>query len=352
MRAWTHSRAGTPSTVLSLSSTHPVPTLTSPASVLVRISHAALNPGGSIMMQLCPSILRSFPAVPELDFSGTVVAAGGSISEAQRDELQPGAAVFGSVPVGLHLRAGSGALAEYVVVPSDGVCAMPMNMSFEEAAGLGVAGSTTLCLVEAMQLHRGDKVLINGASGGIGTMVVQLVRKAVGESGMVVGVCSGRNAEMVRGLGADEIVDYTAFTREAPLHGYLQRHHSQSRFDAVVDCRGVQELYAHCAGYLKDGKPFVTVGPAPEEYTTSGVFYTVLLMVKNAVGSALPMWLGGVGRRYLQVNGLVDWESLRKLRGKVEEDGMKVVVDDCWRMEDAVKVSSRARSDGEPNNEV
>ncbi|KAJ9643363.1 hypothetical protein H2199_004042 [Coniosporium tulheliwenetii] len=321
MRAWTHSRAGTPSTVLSLSSSHPVPMLTSPASVLVRISHAALNPGGSIMMQLCPSILRSFPAVPELDFSGTVVAVGGSIPEPLKDELQPGAAVFGSVPVSLHLKAGMGALAEYVVVQSSSVCAKPRDMSFEEAAGLGVAGSTALCLVEAMRLGRGNKVLVNGASGGIGTIVVQLVRKAVGESGMVVGVCSGRNAEMVRGLGADEIVDYTTFTRKAPLHGYLKHHHDQSRFDAVVDCRGVQELYAHCAGYLKDGKPFVTVGPAPEEYTISGMLYTVLLMLRNAVGSALPMWLGGVGRKYLQVNGLVDSESLRKLRGRWKRMG-------------------------------
>lgn len=81
----------------------------------------------------------------------------------------------------------------------------PDNASFEQAAGLGVAGCTALLLVKKARLKRGDSVLVNGASGGIGTIVMQLVREVVGDSGRVVAVCSGRNLEMVGKLGANEV---------------------------------------------------------------------------------------------------------------------------------------------------
>ena len=203
MRAWTHSRAGPPFKVLSLTPDIKKPTIKSSTDVLVRISHAAFNPGGSIMMQLCPALFRSMPAIPELDFSGTIVAAGSAVPESRN--LVAGTTVFGSVLVGPHLRAGAGALAEYVVVAAESVVRKPGNVSFEEAAGLSVAGSTALLLAEKAGLKRGDSVLINGASGGIGTMVVQMAREAVGQSGRVVAVCSGRNVELAEKLGADEV---------------------------------------------------------------------------------------------------------------------------------------------------
>jgi len=118
-------------------------------------------------------------------------------------------AVFGSIPVGFHLKTGAGALAEYVAVESQCVVGTPEGKQGEEVAGLGVAGCTALLLVEKAGLKRGDSVLVNGASGGVGHMVVQMVREVVGESGRVVAVCSegGGNGEMVRGLGADEVGD-------------------------------------------------------------------------------------------------------------------------------------------------
>jgi len=203
MRAWTHIRAGTPSSVLTLSPSVPLPTISSPNHVLVQVTHAALNPGASIMMQLCPFVFRSRPGVPELDFSGRIVAAGSGVAAARN--LQPGTPVFGSVTVGPHLSSGAGALAEYVAIDAATVVRKPDGASFEEAAGLGVAGCTALVLVEKAGLKKGDSVLVNGASGGIGHIVIQMVKKKVGESGRVVGVCSGGNAEMVRTLGADEV---------------------------------------------------------------------------------------------------------------------------------------------------
>ena len=134
MRAWTHSRAGIPSTVLHLSVDSPTPALTSPTDVLVRITHASLSPGGSIMMQLCPFMFRAKPAIPEVDFSGTLVAVGVEVPQVRG--LAPGDSVFGSVPVGLHLSVGG-----RVCCAAGLVCSAQSNhMSLEQAAGLAVSG--------------------------------------------------------------------------------------------------------------------------------------------------------------------------------------------------------------------
>lgn len=204
MRAWTHSRAGVPSTVLSLSFDIPTPTIKDPNDVLIRISHASLSPGASIMMQLCPFCFRSKLAIAELDFSGTLVAAGSAALES--DRLAIGDSYFGTIGPGSHIKTGSGALAEYVVVPAANVTRKPITYSTDaEASGLGVSGCTALALMQKAGLQNGNSVLVNGASGGIGSMVVQMARDAVGTNGQVVAICSGANAEMVKELGANEV---------------------------------------------------------------------------------------------------------------------------------------------------
>ena len=205
MRAWTHNQAGIPSVALHFSSDAKTPALTSPKDVLVQITHASLSPAGSIMMQFCPFLFRSNPAIPELDFSGTLVAVGADVLKDRN--LAPGDAIFGSVTVRPHLNAGIGALAEYVVVASSSVVRKPEGITLQEAAGLGVCGSTALMLYDRAGLKAEDSVLINGASCGIGTMITQLARHAVGPSGRIVALCSSRNAETVRSLGADEVRD-------------------------------------------------------------------------------------------------------------------------------------------------
>lgn len=155
------------------------------------------------MMQLCPFIFRSKPAIPELDFSGTLVAAGSGALESGR--LAIGDSVFGSIGVESHVKAGSGALTEFVVVPVANVAKSNSDATDAEVAGLGVAGCAAVALMEKAELKIGNSVLVNGASGGIGSMVVQMARDAVGTSGRVVAVCSGTNTEMVKELGADEV---------------------------------------------------------------------------------------------------------------------------------------------------
>lgn len=152
---------------------------------------------------MCPSAVRAKPSIPELDFSGIIVGIGAAVPESRN--LKVGLPVFGSLLVAPHIKTGAGSLAEYIVVQDTSVVEKPDNISFEKAAGIGVSGCTSMALIESAKLKAGDMVLVNGASGGIGSMVVQLAKEAVGEGGKVVAVCSGSNIEMVKKLGADEV---------------------------------------------------------------------------------------------------------------------------------------------------
>lgn len=96
MKAWTHTSAGLFSKVLTQSSL-PKPAIVSPIQVVVKVSHCALNPAGSIVMQLLPSLLRATPAIPEMDFAGIVVDSGTEVPESRN--IKPGVEVFGSIPV-------------------------------------------------------------------------------------------------------------------------------------------------------------------------------------------------------------------------------------------------------------
>jgi NADPH:quinone reductase-like Zn-dependent oxidoreductase len=203
MKAFTHTASGLPPAILHLSHNLPIPILAAPTDVLVKVSHASLNPGGSIITRLVPMAFRTKPSIPDMDFSGTVTKTSKSVPVSR--ELVPGTAVFGTVPVSQHVMGGKGALAEYVAVPAENLVLKPSNVSFEEAAGLPITGVTATSCMDLAKVKKGERVLVYGASGGIGSLVVQMAKGAVGDEGVVVGVCSGRNLEMVKGLGADEV---------------------------------------------------------------------------------------------------------------------------------------------------
>jgi NADPH:quinone reductase-like Zn-dependent oxidoreductase len=131
--------------------------------------------------------------VPGTDIAGTVEAVGTRVQS-----LRPGDEVFGWC---------SGAFAEYVRAPEDQLVEKPANLTFEQAAAVGVSASTALQLLrDDAKVQPGQKVLINGASGGVGTFAVQIA-KAFGAE--VTGVCSTKNLELVRSIGADHVIDYT-----------------------------------------------------------------------------------------------------------------------------------------------
>ena len=168
------------------------------------------------------------------DFAGTVEAVGKDVTD-----LRPGDEVFGG-------KKGGGSFAEYVGVPAD-VARKPPGLTFEEAAAVPVAALTALQgLRDHGQLQPGQKVLVNGASGGVGTFAVQIA-KALGAE--VTGVCSTRNVEQARSLGADHVIDYTAedFTRTG------------QRYDLILDIAG-SKSWSQCRRVLNPNAILVIVG--------------------------------------------------------------------------------------------
>ena len=207
MRAWTFSQRGEPSKVLSLTDL-PAPTIPSTTSeewILVKVAFAGLNVGSVFQMTLIPAFLRAKTCVPEMDLSGTVVEASASSQDAVVQRFQRGDKIVAMLPASHSLSTGTGALAEYVAIPAQYAVKKPPHVSFADGAGCLLTGMTAYQQVKESEIKPGDRVLVNAASGGIGSIVVQMAKKIVGSNGYVVGVCSGRNAQAVKDLGADEV---------------------------------------------------------------------------------------------------------------------------------------------------
>jgi NADPH:quinone reductase-like Zn-dependent oxidoreductase len=196
--------------------------------MLVRVRAASVNPLDWHFMRGAPYLVRMMAGLSRpragaarlgADMAGSVEAVGGNVTG-----FRPGDEVFG----GLENR---GTLAEYISIRHDGpVLTKPAGLTFEQAASVPVAGYTALqALRDKGRVRTGYKVLVNGASGGVGTFTVQIA-KALGAE--VTGVCSTRNAEMVASIGADRVVDYTRedFTRAGP------------RYDLLIDIAGSRTL--------------------------------------------------------------------------------------------------------------
>jgi NADPH:quinone reductase-like Zn-dependent oxidoreductase len=227
MRAVVHERYGGPE-VLSVGRA-PVP-VPRPGEVLVRVEAVALNPADKFLMLGKPALVRlamglARPSrdhrVRGHDFSGTVAALGAGVTR-----FALGDAVFGS---------SDGALAEVVRAKVSAVAHRPASLSVEHAAALPMAGLAALHgLRDAARVRSGEHVLVNGAAGGIGTFAIQIA-KSLGAD--VTAVCSTRNVELVRGLGADHVIDYT--------QGPVTR--SDRRYDVILDNvgnHGLGELLA------------------------------------------------------------------------------------------------------------
>jgi NADPH:quinone reductase-like Zn-dependent oxidoreductase len=209
--------------------------------VLVRVQASSVNPADfysltrtAYIARMLTGLLKPKREVLGRDFAGTVEAVGKSVTQ-----FQPGDEVFGGR---------RGAFAEYVCVPEKGaVVRKPVNVTFEQAAAVPVAAITALqALRDHGHVQPGQKVLINGASGGVGTFAVQIAKSFAAD---VTGVCSTRNVDIVRSIGADSVIDYTRedFTR------------SGLRYDLMLDIAG-NRSWSVCRRVLDSKATFVAVG--------------------------------------------------------------------------------------------
>jgi NADPH:quinone reductase-like Zn-dependent oxidoreductase len=207
--------------------------------VLVRVHAASLARGdwytltGILVARAATGLRRPKSRLMGGDFAGTIEAVGRDVTE-----FQPGDEVFG---------ARSGALGEYVAARTTAVALKPAHVTFEEAAAVPTSAITALQgLRDKGQLQAGQQVLINGASGGVGTFAVQIA-KALGAE--VTAVCSTRNVELMRSLGADRVVDYSRddFTR------------TDERYDVMLDNAGSRS-WRECKRVLKPNARVVLVG--------------------------------------------------------------------------------------------
>jgi NADPH:quinone reductase-like Zn-dependent oxidoreductase len=266
MNAWIHCEFGGPATLRIAVLEKPVP---SDSQVLVRVRAAALNAADWHEMRGTPYIARFSMGLRKpseirigVDFAGTVESVGRSVTA-----VKPGDEVFG---------ARTGAFGEYVTVRESRVVPKPPNVTFEQAAAIPVAAITAL---QGVRDHGGvglgTTVLVNGASGGVGTFAVQIA-KALGAR--VTGVSSARNVELVRGLGADQVIDYTT-TDFTTL---------PERYDVIIDNVGNHPLGA-MQRVLKPGGTYVMIG---------GPAGTWIDPIPRVVGTRLRSWFGDQKLRF------------------------------------------------------
>jgi NADPH:quinone reductase-like Zn-dependent oxidoreductase len=300
MRALVYRRYGGPEVLESEEVEKPV---ADPDQLLVRVRASSVNAlewhavtGRPVLVRLTGGLRRPKEKALGTDFAGIVEAVGDSVTG-----FRPGDEVFGG---------GTGAYAEYLCVRADrSVVLKPANLSFEEAAAVPVAGVTALqALRDKGQLKPGWKVLINGASGGVGTFAVQ-VAKALGAE--VTAVCSTANLETAQRIGADRVIDYTKedFTRDS------------DRYQLMIDVSGTRS-WADCRRVLTDDGKCVIVG-SPDAGFLLGPLKHLVAMSLGAVGSK---------QKVVTFFATITKESLQTLKEMLESGKVTPVIDRSYEL--------------------
>jgi len=268
--------------------------------VLVRVRATSVNPADWYAMSGLPYLARPTVGLRRprsrllgTDYAGTVEAVGSDVTD-----FAPGDEVFG---------ARTGAFAEYVDASS--IAHKPAGLSFDEAAAVPVAALTALQgLRDKGRVQPGEHVLINGASGGVGTFAVQIA-KALGAN--VTGVCSTGNVDRARELGADHVVDYT--TDDFTTTG--------KRYDVILDVAGSRS-WSDCKRVLDPGGRLVVVGAAKGGRTA------------GPLGHIAKLWLGGLASRRKVVFFIAkfDQSDLTTLCELLESGAVKPVIDRRYQL--------------------
>ena len=272
--------------------------------LLIRVRAASVNPYDWHFMRGTPYIMRlgiglRKPASTRLgvDFAGTVEAVGKNVTQ-----FKPGDEVYGGK---------GGAFAEYVCTSEKNTVRKPGNISFEQAGSVEIAGHTALlALRDHGKVQPGQKVLINGASGGVGTFAVQ-IGKVLGAH--VTGVCSTRNIDLVRSLGADEIIDYTK--EDFANNG--------KQYDVILDNVPNHSL-ADCRRSLTPkGKYIMIGGGGPDDGRVIGPFARVIkiMLSKPFVSQEMKMMMSDPSK-----------DDMIYLRDLMEAGQVKPVIDRTYKL--------------------
>lgn len=273
--------------------------------VLVRVHAAAVNPldyyftyGAYRAARWFTGLARPRVRTPGVDFAGTVEAVGRGVAG-----LRPGDEVFGGA---------RGTFAEYVCAQPGRIAPRPANVTWEQAAAVPVAGLTALqALRDYGRVRPGQRVLVNGASGGVGTFAVQLA-KALGAH--VTGVCGGRNLELVRSLGADRVIDYTKedFSRGG------------ERYDVMLDIAGSRP-WRECRRVLAPRGTLVVIG-GPRTGRAFGPMGHVLSMRLASLGAS---------QRVVLFVARITREDLTVLKAFLEAGRLTPVIERCFALAEA-----------------
>jgi NADPH:quinone reductase-like Zn-dependent oxidoreductase len=270
--------------------------------VLIKVRAASVNPYDCHFMRGTPYFMRLMtglrkPKVTRLgvDVAGHVEAVGRNVTQ-----IKPGDELFGSC---------RGAFAEYVCAPESALAMKPDNVTFEQAASVPVAALTALQgLRDKGRIQAGQKVLINGAAGGVGTFAVQIA-KSFGAD--VTGVCSTRNVDMVRSIGADHVVDYTRedFTRSGHL------------YDLILDCIGNHSFFA-CRRVLNSRGIFLAVGGASGRWMIGTLARLITVLVLSRF----------VSQTFVVVMAKGSKEDLTIMHDLMKAGKVTPVIDKCYRL--------------------
>lgn len=283
-----------------------------PEDLLVEVHASSVNPKdwklNTNLSRLVPKIgpLRHFHVIGD-DLSGVVVEKGSEVTG-----LDVGDEVYG-----MDMRLRTAAAAEYAVIAQKRVARKPKNLSFSEAAAVPLAALTALQSLHLGQVGPGTKLLVIGASGGVGTFAVQIA-KALGAE--VTGVCSHRNVALVEELGADQVIDYTK-------GDYLSQ---EMDFDVIFDATSYESLQS-AASLLKDGGVFITTGGHGPAYAR--------LMLAN-----LPFRSRKDGKKFKNMFVESHTRDLDTLRQLIEEGRVKPVIDSQYPLEEIQKAYERSKT--------
>jgi NADPH:quinone reductase-like Zn-dependent oxidoreductase len=272
--------------------------------VLVKVRAASVNPLDWHFMRGSPYLMRmgtgaGKPSDVSLgaDFAGRVEGVGQRVTQ-----FRPGDEVFGS---------GKGAFAEYALAHKNRLARKPARATFEQAAAVPIAGITALqALRDKGRISESRKVLINGAAGGVGTFAIQIARSFGAD---VTGVCSTKNLDFVRSIGASHVIDYT---REDFTQG-------RQRYDLILDAIGNHSLLA-CRRALTSHGTYVVVGGPDGRWLGP---LTTLLKV--------PLLAPWVSQELMMLVASVNTKDLTLLRHQIDTGRMTPVIDTCYSLPEA-----------------